>query len=77
MRENAIGWVTSIGKIYRGASGSDGASSGYLDLSVSRETFTAMGWIALHNSRHSLKPTVISPCPAWSRISLWAGVILR
>jgi len=78
MRENAIGWVTSIGKIYRGASGSDGASSGYLGLSVSRETFGTKrpfsGLIDRQSSRHSLNPTVMSPSPADRRISRCSSV---
>ena len=50
--------------------GGDGAFLGYLLSDVSRETVVTMGWIARHNSRHSLKPTVMSPWPACSRISL-------
>ena len=52
---------------------------GDLGLGVSRETFEAKrplsGWIDRHNSRHSLNPTVMSPSPASSRISLCSGVI--
>jgi hypothetical protein len=79
-----------IGKAYGLCSGdsedageSDAPFSGYLLflflLIVSRETFeakrTLSGWIDRHSSRHSLKPTVISPWPACSSISLCSGVI--
>jgi len=69
------------------AGGSDGAFPGVFPgdflgdfgLGVSRETFevkrTLSGWIDRHSSRHSLKPTVMSPWPACSRISLCSGVI--
>lgn len=60
------------------AVGSDGAFLGYLDrlvlLIVSRGTLRIKlafrPWIEAHSARHSLKPTVVSPSPAASRIFL-------
>lgn len=61
--------------------GGDAPFSGYswgcLVPDVSRGTVVTIGWIACHSARHSWKPTVMSPLPAWSRISLCWGVILR